>query len=71
MDRIQRIRSALGPLPLLAEWWAELATIGDAWSRRLELTRELADASRAVGITNEQWSAILGTPSKSVAQQHN
>lgn len=55
---IQRLTELLGDAPLLAQWWVETVTLGDSWSRRLEITRELGELAHAAGIAEEQWQAI-------------
>lgn len=62
MARIQRIQHTMGPSPLLAEWWAEVVTLGDAWSRRLDITKRLAALAEELGITEEQWQAMKDVP---------
>lgn len=57
-ENAQRISDALGSTPVAADLLAQAEAMDAAWGRYQRLYRELQDAARAVGMTDEQLEAI-------------
>lgn len=59
MMQAQRICELVGPGTQTGELWASVVAMSDAWSRTQSLHSHLRNCALTVGISAEQWSALM------------
>ncbi len=59
LDKAQRAAESIGPTPFGVQLWAELVTLGDTWEQAQQIRNAVRKAALDVGISAEQWEAIL------------
>lgn len=59
MLQAERICQLVGPGTQTGELWANVVAMSDAWSRTQSLQTHLRNCALTVGITPEQWSALM------------
>ena len=59
MLQAQRICELVGPGTQTGELWAAVVEMSDAWSKAQRLQTHLRNCALTVGITPEQWSALM------------
>ena len=59
MAQAQRICELIGPGTQTGELWGTVVALSDSWSRIQSLQTHLRNCALSVGITPEQWSALM------------
>jgi hypothetical protein len=59
MTQAERICELVGPGTHTGELWAAVVEMSDAWSKVQSLQTHLRNCALSVGITAEQWSALM------------
>lgn len=58
VTKCQRVCETLGDSALTTEMWSEIVALSDAWTRVIDLDREVFQLAKSVGFTDKQWQLI-------------